>query len=99
MNGWIILIIAMIIGLSIEPLGLIFVERKTDILLIDIQPLVYHTGDTITRLYLLTDENDNVYISEYEIPLFDNIEITYKGFNIPKLGIIPRIKSYKHSNF
>lgn len=99
MNGWIILIIAMIIGLSIEPLGLTFVERKTDVLLMDIRPLVYHTGDTITRLYLLTDENDNVYISEYEIPVFDNIEITYKGFNIPKLGIIPRIKSYKHSNF
>lgn len=65
----------------------------------DMQPLVYHTGDSITKLYLLKDENDNIYISECELPLFDNIEITYKGFNIPEIGIIPRIKSYRYIKF
>ncbi len=95
MNIWIIIMLVIILSLSIEPIGLMLIRKKEIIYPMDIRELIYHYGDNVTKYYLITDEDDNIFLSEKPIPLFDNVEITYKGFSIPTLGIIPRIVSCK----
>lgn len=92
---WIILACFLIAMIFIEPLGQLIVKRKEEIVATDCYQLQYHNGDNMTKLYMVQDEDDNIFTSEMDIPIYSTIEITYKGFNIPQLSIFPRIVDFK----
>ncbi len=92
---WIFLCICVVVLLSIEPIGYSFIKRTVVIYVSDSYKIQYHSGDTVTRMYIIEDENDIIYLCDNELPKGAKVEICYKGFNYPKLGLIRRIVDYK----
>lgn len=92
---WAILACLLISMIFLEPFGQLVIKRKEEIVAIDCYQLQYHNGDNMTKLYLIEDEDDKIFTSEVDIPLYATIEVTYKGFSIPQLSIFPRIVDFK----
>lgn len=92
---WIIFVCFLISMIFLEPFGQLIIKRKEEIMAIDCYQLQYHNEDNMTKLYMIQDEDDNIFTSEIDIPLYSTIEVTYKGFNIPRLSIFPRIVDFK----
>lgn len=95
---WIIVGLLIILLLFIEPIGYLLIRRKNIIYVTDSRRIQYHSGDSVTRMFLIEDEDDNIYLSDIDVPLFEDIEITYKGFNMPRIGLIPIIIDVKKLN-
>ena len=95
---WIILACFLISMILLEPFGQLIIKRKEEIVAIDCYQLQYHNGDNMTKLYMIEDEDNNIFTSEIDIPLYTTIEVTYKGFSIPQLSIFPRIVDFKIKN-
>lgn len=95
---WIIIGLFIISLLFIEPIGYLLIRRKDVIYATDSRRFQYHSGDTVTRKILIEDRDDNIYLSDIDVPLFEDIEITYKGFNMPRIGLIPIIIDIKKLN-
>ena len=88
---WITFSIIVFILLFIEPIGFMLIRRTKVIYATDSRRLQQHTGDNITSIYLIEDDDDDIYLSDHDVPLFADIEISYKGFNFPQFGVIPKI--------
>lgn len=92
---WIIFACFLILMIFLELFGQLIIKRKKEIMAIDWYQLQYPNGDNMTTLYMIQDEDNNIFMSEIDIPLYSTIEVTYKGFNIPQLSIFPRIVDFK----
>ena len=92
---WIILCAIIFAFLSIEPIGYLLIRRTKTIYVKDSRRIQYHSGDMITSIYIVEDEDDNIYLSDKDVPTMQEIEITYKGFDIPKFGLIRKIINIK----
>lgn len=95
---WIIICIGVVALLFIEPIGYLLIRRTETIYVCDCYKMQYHSGDMVTRMYIIEDEEENAYLSEQEIANHSKVEITYKGFNLPKLGLLRRIVKVKYIN-
>lgn len=92
---WIIVGLFIISLLFVEPIGYLLIRRKDIIYATDSRRIQYHSGDSVTRMFLIEDDDDNIYLSDIDVPLFEDIEITYKGFNLPRIGLVCRITDVK----
>lgn len=95
---WIIMCVFIAALLCIEPIGYFLIRRTETIYVCDCYKIQYHSGDMVTRMYIVEDEDENVYLSEQEITNHCKVEIIYKGFNLPKLGLLRRIVKAKYIN-
>lgn len=77
--------------LLLEPLGYLLIRKTIVIYATDSRRLQHHSGDSITKIYLIEDDDDNIYLSDYDVPLFADIEVECRGFNLPKFGMVRRI--------
>ena len=75
----------------LEPLGYLLIRKTIVIYATDSRRLQHHSGDSITKIYLIEDDDDNIYLSDYDVPLFADIEVECRGFNLPKFGMVQRI--------
>ena len=67
---WIIFTCFLILMVFLEPFGQLVIKRKEEIMAIDCYQLQYHNGDNIKKHYRIQDENDNIFTSEIDIPLY-----------------------------
>lgn len=95
---WIIISIIIFSLLLIEPL-MLFAIRKTKVINVtEVRPIIYHYGDIKERLYLI-ETDDETYISEIELPIYEDIKVHIEGRSIPFLGIFSRITEYESAKF
>ena len=88
---WIIVCGVIFFLLLLEPIGYLLIRKTIVIYATDSRRLQHHSGDSITKIYLIEDDDDNIYLSDYDVPLFADIEVECRGFNLPKFGMVQRI--------
>ena len=92
---WIIVCGVIFFLLLLEPIGYLLIRKTIVIYATDSRRLQHHSGDSITKIYLIEDDDDNIYLSDYDVPLFADIEVECRGFNLPKFGMVQRIIEVK----